>query len=540
MRSTFSGFNAPVSGLFAAQRAMDVVGHNLSNIDTDGFTRQRSNQAASFPTYDGRSGWIGTGVRMRFITQIRDELLDARYREKYSKMQYWTETSASLRNMENIFGEPSEKAITDIINNFYGAIDNILKNPTNNTARSQFINTAITFTNYFNDMSEKLNKTIQDLDKDAVAMVTDLNSMLHQVAVLNKQIFIDESDGSMANDLRDKRNLLVDQISKLINVKASKTIIKDNQGRPREHFQLTIDGHVAVLHDDVFEVKIGEKVPTDLYKMARNRKNSTTGADEPSTDAMGLTVTRFEFYDGERLSMNRVGGMLGATLQQRDSVGDPKMNNAVRGVPYYIRALNEYMRTFTDEANRIHKQGFDANGDPGIDLFVSYELDPDSGVPSLINSKNVRVNPIVINSIKKLAIGLENSLDGKPSESDTGNFHRFFKMKETKLSIDFKVAVAGVPHDINLGQGTPEDVIKSLITSILGVDAKEANDTLHNSEVEELELNMLRMSVSGVSENEELTNMLKFQHAYNASARMITTVDEMLDVIINRMGRVGL
>ena len=103
-----------------------------------------------------------------------------------------------------------------------------------------------------------------------------------------------------------------------------------------------------------------------------------------------------------------------------------------------------------------------------------------------------------------------------------------------------KQNVNGKFKTLDLGKGNPEDIIKSMITSVLGVDAKEAKDTYSSQTTLALQADMNRMSVSGVSENEELTNMVKYQHAYNASARMITTIDEMIDVIINRMGRVGL
>ncbi|MBS6062875.1 flagellar hook-associated protein FlgK [Criibacterium bergeronii] len=573
MRSTFSGFNAAVSGLFAAQRAMDVLGHNIANIDTEGYTRQRSDQVNATPTYDGTSGWLGTGVRMKYIKQIRDELIDIRYRAKLSTKEYWSETSASLRNLENIFAEPSDKGITSIIDNFFNAIDAVIKHPENNTTRSNFITTAITMTNYFNSLSEKLETAVKDLDKDANAMVTDLNSMFHQVATLNQEIFISESDGSMANDLRDRRNNLVDKISELVDVKVQKQVLKDSTGKPQETWNLIVDGHPVVMHNDVFEIKNAGKVTTDLNNVAQNYRTTTSSKDangnalkeakdkdgnlikdakgnqlyyEPTTDALGLQVTRFEFYDGQKVDMNNVGGRLGAALQQRDSVGDPSMNHKVKGVPFYIRATNEYMKAFAEEANRIHTSGIDANGEQGEPLFESFGQTMADGKPAPINAKNVRVNSHIVNSTAKLAIGLVKGKDGKADQSDQENFHRFFAMKESQLSVELNIVnpnaldAKGKSRMVTIGKGIPEDIIKSVVTSVLGVDAKEAKDTLKNATIEELELNMTRLSVSGVSENEELTNMLKFQHAYNASARMITTVDEMLDVIINRMGRVGL
>ena len=126
------------------------------------------------------------------------------------------------------------------------------------------------------------------------------------------------------------------------------------------------------------------------------------------------------------------------------------------------------------------------------------------------------------------------------SESNTKNFQDLFDIRNGELRLTIKQNVNGKFKTLDLGKGNPEDIIKSMITSVLGVDAKEAKDTYSSQTTLALQADMNRMSVSGVSENEELTNMVKYQHAYNASARMITTIDEMIDVIINRMGRVGL
>ena len=226
--------------------------------------------------------------------------------------------------------------------------------------------------------------------------------------------------------------------------------------------------------------------------------------------------------------MNNIGGKLGATLQQRDSYGDPAMGNDVRGIPYYVRAVNEFVKSFATKANEIHQKGTDKNGDKGLPLFTI------SGNSKQIDARNITVNPDIVNSVSKLAIGISGN------QSDNKNFQELYSMRNRELKLEINQNIQGHFKTLDLGKGKPEDVIKSLITSVLGVDAKEAKDNYKNQVTLSLEADMSRMEVSSVSENEELTNMVKFQHAYNASARMITTVDEMIDVLINRMGRVGL
>lgn len=525
-RSTFAGFNASVSGLFAAQRSLDVIGHNIANQNTEGYTRQRSNQVTLDPTSIENGRWLGTGVRMDNIVQIRDELLDIKFRTENAKKGYWEETKVALSQIENIFGEPKSNGITTAINNFFASMDEVIKNSDDPTAKQSFIENSLTFTRYLNNTISRFEKLISDTDEEVVATVTKINANLDQIASLNTKILEAEYSGGMANDLRDKRNILLDELSEVADIRINRPVYVDKDGRKSETLQIEIAGHTVVNHEKVSKIELKDKQDHPLYEVAQKYDNPK------SEDLKNLKVSRAVWGDGERMDMNKVGGKLGGLIQQRDSFGDPAMNNDVRGIPYYVRVVNEFAKSFAAKVNEVHRNGIDQNGDQGKDFF---EI---SGISTILDARNITVNSDIVNNLSKLAIGLSKD------ESDNKNFLAMYELRNANLKMEIKqkdYPKVGAPEKtIDFGTGRPEDLIKSLISSTLGVDAKEANDSYKVEVTMVLEADTARMEVSSVSENEELTNMIKFQHAYNASARMITTVDEMIDVIINRMGRVGL
>ena len=153
-RSTFSGLNAATSGLFAAQRVLDTIGHNIANQNTPGYTRQRANQSAASATAIENGNYLGMGVKMSSISQIRDELLDIKYRNENTKKGYWSQNNVSFSQIENIFGEPKGNGIAKALNEFFTSIDSVLKNPDDPTAKQTFIETGLTIAVYRPDLPD--------------------------------------------------------------------------------------------------------------------------------------------------------------------------------------------------------------------------------------------------------------------------------------------------------------------------------------------------------------------------------------------------
>ena len=516
MRSTFAGLSIASSGLFAAQRALDITGHNISNTNTRGYTRQRLNQSAQDPmSIVGGQGQLGLGVKMQFISQVRDEMLDIKYRTEVNTLGEWEEKYNSISQIEAIFNEPTDTGIRKVMDNFFEGLNSLSKDPSSPTTRAVFIQSAVALAQNFNHMTDNFEKMIRDANEEVESSVRSINSMGSQIARLNKQILEAELDGSRANDLRDARNLLIDDLSKLVDIQVKEVPISNGNSST---LSILIQGTPLVNHTDTNVLELETDQDHPMYKDGLD-------AIPPRTDLSTIRVSNIKWATGSSLDQTKLGGTIGGQLQQRDGFKDEN-----KGIPYYVRFTSEFAKSFAETINTAHAAGYalGATTPSGLDIF-------ESNGGATINAGNIKVNQALLNDPTLLALG---GVSG--AKDDNKNAIAMLELRNNKSfisEIDYN-PLSG-KSKIVLGEGTPEDVIKTMI-STLGVDGQEAKRMFNNQQYLAEEIDSFRMSVSGVSQDEEMSNMIKFQHAYNAAARMITTVDEMIDVIINRMGRVGL
>ena len=516
MRSTFAGLSIASSGLFAAQRALDITGHNISNENTRGYSRQRLNQAAQDPmSIVGGQGQLGLGVKMQFISQVRDEMLDIKYRTEVNTLGEWEEKYNSISQIEAIFNEPTDTGIRKVMDNFFEGLNSLSKDPSSPTTRAVFIQSAVALAQNFNHMTDNFEKMIRDANEEVESSVRSINSMGSQIARLNKQILEAELDGSRANDLRDARNLLIDDLSKLVDIQVKEVPISNGNSST---LSILIQGTPLVNHTDTNVLELETDQDHPMYKDGLD-------AIPPRTDLSTIRVSNIKWATGSSLDQTKLGGTIGGQLQQRDGFKDEN-----KGIPYYVRFTSEFAKSFAETINTAHAAGYalGATTPSGLDIF-------ESNGGATINAGNIKVNQALLNDPTLLALG---GVSG--AKDDNKNAIAMLELRNNKSfisEIDYN-PLSG-KSKIVLGEGTPEDVIKTMI-STLGVDGQEAKRMFNNQQYLAEEIDSFRMSVSGVSQDEEMSNMIKFQHAYNAAARMITTVDEMIDVIINRMGRVGL
>lgn len=518
MRSTFAGLTIASSGLFSAQRALDITGHNIANTNTKGYSRQRLNQVAQDPmNINGGQGQLGLGVKMQFISQVRDEMLDIKYRQEVNTLGEWEEKYNSLTQVESIFNEPSDTGIRKVMDNFFQGINSLTKDPSSPTTRAVFLQNAIGLAQNFNDMFQRFEKMVVDSNEEVEASVRAINSMASQIAKLNRQILESELDGSRANDLRDARNVLIDDLSKLADIEVKNIPI--NEGK-MSTLTISIQGIPLVSNVDtnvlVLDTKKDHPLFTDGDSMSPKR-----------LELQNIKVSNVKWESGSSLNQEKLGGAIGGQLQQRDGFKDE-----AKGVPYYMRFLSEFANEFASKLNTIHSAGVSLNQTapsvPGLNLFEG------DGASIFIGASAIKVNKVLLDNPTLLALGLG---DGSPDNNKNA-----LEMLNLRNDKTFKIEMSypGPPAStVVLGEGTPEDVLKTMIAS-LGVDGQEAKRMFNNQQYLTEEVDSFRLSVSAVSQDEEMANMIKYQHAYNAAARMITTIDEMIDVIINRMGRVGL
>jgi len=488
MRTTFGTFNIATSGLFANQRSLDITSHNISNANTEGYSRQKVLQRATTPTYGDSTGVVGTGVETYDIVRMRSSYLDQKYWGQNKTYQAWNVKQEQLEALEGVFNEPSDTGIRKVMDEFFTSLEELSKKPGDSTNRVALVEKANMLTGTINRNGRELVNSIRDMNFSIKNKVSEVNSLAEQIAKLNKNIFSFELNGNEANDLRDQRNLLIDKLSSVVNVTVSE--LPGPNG------------------NKYMDIKIGGI--TLINNISYNKLTTQDEAVTEITDLGGGKISRV-VWDGVQNQEVRIeGGELRGMLDVRD--GDGEGFN-YRGIPYYLNKMNEFAKQLAASFNAQHNQGVDLQGDQGQNFF--YE----PGTPE-INSINFRVDPDIVANSNRIAASAQGN-----GESNNENVKLLIDLRKNK---DLFVSL----------KGTPDDFVKSLL-SALSVDSSQAKRMTTNSSALVDQTENRRISESGVSLDEEMANMVKFQQAYNASARMITTLDGILDTAVNRLGLVG-
>lgn len=511
--SSFSGLNIVVKGLFAQQRALDVTGHNIANVNTDGYARQRVIIETAKPTEVlGGRGMLGSGALVQQIQGIRNGFLDVKFWGENTVLGEWDAKGQHLGDVEMVFNEPSDAGLNTVIDRFFSALQDLSngEKASDLTVRETVRQAAIAFTNNLNNMAFQFEKVQTDADFAIETRISDINSYARQISELNGQIMKYELDGSNANDLRDKRDLLIDKLSNIVDVKT----FEDAEGR----FRLNVGGRLLVNHIDYNRLILAER--GEEYNGVQIEKKNDVDAD-------GL----HEILWDNGCGFNPKGGELKGLLDIRDGNGDTGM---YKGVPFYMEQLDHFAKEFAEAINNIHKEAYglkgsyEEEGGEQILFFTdnlteaSYALDGDGkriARGTDITAKNITISKEIFEDLNNIAVA--SSYDTVPGDASKG------------------LEMVGLRHEnVFPTYGTPEDFIKSIIAA-LGVDRQEAIRMRDNQSILVSQTDTLRMSVSGVSIDEEMSNMIRFQHSYNAAARLITAMDEMLEMMVNRMGLVG-
>jgi len=546
MRSSFFGLNVAITGLYSAQRNLDTINHNLNNVTTPGFSRQQSIQQASrpMPLYNG-TGMVGTGSEIIAIKRIRDEYLDYKFWSESTTLGEYTVKSTMLESVERIFNEPSAdgSGFNKVLDDFFASVDKLATDPSSASARKVVINRGVAVANYFNATAVRFEKLQSDANAAVKLKVEEINTIAEQIRQLNKQIYTMEVDGSSANDLRDKRGLLVDKLSKIVNIEAYEVV----RGK-------TANG----LEDRQFVITIGGKALVDHFNVCLLEATQRTVKNNPE-DIPNLYDVRWS--DGNTLKIK--SGELKAYLDVRDGAGGSEF----KGVPYYIRKLDEFVRKFALAFN----EGIVKTADPSnsyVQKFIGHAggfglQKPGTDVlPTGIRFFTIKDVSTVSQKFTELEsgefIGPALTIDDITNVYNTKLTAKNFSVSGDLINQEygyFNIAaskIAGLPedntnllefmslrHDRHLfAEGAPEDFMKSLVAT-LGIDSQQARQFFKTQENLTKQIDNRRTSVSGVSIDEEMANVVKFQHAYNAAAKMISTMAQVYDTLINRVGMAG-
>lgn len=489
MRSTFSGLNAVMRGMAVQQVGLDTVGHNIANASTVGYSRQVVTTSTTRPELIyGTNGpmYIGTGVTVESITRARDTFIDHQLWKELASLGYGEMAQDTLSKIEGVFSEPKETGIQSVLNYFWEAWQMLGVNASDNGARITVRQRGVELVDAIQHAREQLRDMIYDINTVVEIKVNNINQICAEISSLNNQIAHVEFVGAQANDLRDRRDALVDELAKLTKV----SVYEDKQG----NYIIQTAGVTIV--DSLGYVKLA--CVDDLT----GELNTQYGY-----------ISKMVVVEGMTQPLNITSGELGGLLKARDV-----------DIEGYLDKLATISKFLLTEFNAVHEAGYGLDDSTGIRFFGQQDDDF-----STFTRMGDWLNALAVNKLLfepesgLLKIAARSSLDQGGASGDNAI------ALANRLKLD---------QSDMLGKASLDTYYTTIIGQ-LGVDTQNAKRLTENQNTLVNQIKNWRESVSGVNLDEEMVNMIRFQQGYNAAARMVTTIDEMLDKLINGTGVVG-
>lgn len=425
MSGLLSTLNTAKSGMNVSQVAIQTTSHNISNINTPGYSRQRVNQSASSPySMPGKNsnfgaGQIGTGAQIDDVTRIRNSFYDYQYRSESHQYGNTSVKYEYFKNIEGIFNEPSDTAISSSLNSFFNSWSELSKDPQSSGVKSVVIENGKYLSNSINSAFKRLESLEEGLDKQSEYIMDEVNSMLSQLDKLEKNIKIIQGSGKSPNDFLDQRDQLLDNLS--------------------------------------FKLNINDKDVKATLKKAYDANGKVT-------------------LDDLTKSGVKISGELEGTLSMKQEVNK------------YKDGLKQLSNTITSNVNKA----------AGQEIFKAKD------------GELISINPEMLQEPEKINVTADIAL-------------KVYELKSEKININGKDMTINTFYN---------SMIQDLGQSSAAVIRDESNQSklLEN-------IDSSRSSVSGVSLDEEMISLVQLQHTYSANAKVMSTIDSLLDVVVNGLVR---
>jgi flagellar hook-associated protein 1 len=469
--------NMARSGMNAQQLAVQVASQNISNAQTAGYSKQTVVLTSALPTVFPY-GSVGTGVDVETISRARDAMLDAQYRQDAAGQSYADTKSSALTQIQSVFGEPSDNGLSASLDAFWSAWDNLSTNPTDSAAKSVVRETGANLASTFNRVASQIDDLDQSNREAMNADVAQVNSLSSQIATYNTQISGAESGGNSANDLRDARDKLVDQITSLT---GGQVVQRSN-------------GNVAV------------------YVAGRLIVDGASSNPLQMNDGQPPTVS----YSGSASPLAGMGGSLGA-----------KIDLSTTSIPNILNRLDALAGSVVTNVNAVHSTGQTFTGNPPVAAaagnFFDVTTPPPAGGDPLLTARNMRLSSTLTDASKVAAAGATAT---GPGNNDAAT--ALAGLRNASVAIK---SPSGVTVDTNQLSGFYDQLVGDIATS-----TQQASDDSTVQATLTSNADTRRQSVSGVSTDEELIDIIQHQHSYQAAARLVTVVDDMAQTLID-LGR---
>lgn len=616
MSGLFSTFNIAKRGMFVQQKAIDVTTHNIANANTEGYSRQRAiietTRPFGMPSMNNvaEPGQLGTGSEVKAIQRVRDSYLDYQTRLETSTNGRYEARDKFLGEIENILNEPTDTGISTLIGKFFDSWQQLSKQANNSNARTVVTQQSAALANELNHTYKEIQKlkgNTQDAIRDTVF---DMNNMLSQVDQLNQQIIGVKVAGNQPNDLMDKRDLLLDQLSAKFNITIDKKEFEGCDVKPTDADGMSTDAALLVrskLNQNISSFSYVSDIKAIGAGTTDANGNTTTnyevtylkkGNGVDGTKAVKITLNNVTAADYKELDECRViwakndatsvdndgkaidgnGAILTGPLDYsgtsklklyKPTSGELKGYMSVQeDQDAYMDQLNRLAKAIAFSVNAVHsgqtdsaKDGepFFVNGAAAADLKVydtNNNLDPTKlsallAKESEITAENISINTELLYHNDRINAG-ESKTSG---ETDGSRALAIAQVRDKMLNVAFingndpTSAIISRSDMFNAAKGgsvlrngnelvsspigTKIDNYFKDIVDRLGIQEQEAKRMVQNQATLLAGFQESKDSISGVSLDEEMANMVQYQHAYQANAKIIATVDELLDVVVN-------
>lgn len=572
LRATFAGFSVARGALTASQKALDVTGQNISNVYTAGYTRQRLDQVSMSMgygnySYSNYTAQVGNGVLITGISQIRDPYLDIQYRNQMANVGASDAKNSILEQVEGVFDETMKSSIKDAFSDLESKLLD-LANSTGSELDDSIVRASMqSLVNIFHanatNLADKRDQITDDFQNNSIRQV---NALLKDIAELNKSIKNSQVLGYPALELQDERNNKLDELASYIPIEIIRTdeklsstekvenvqvnIVltvmeqkmeqqKDNNGNPMfdqngdpvmeqklKRFAL-IDNEKYGKFDAKTEDKF-TKVTFDHLQYGTDNKVITNADGTPDTATADLTDKDAATGDVEIYIQ---GGTFKGTLDMLNSSGVFDGDAATeKGLGYYEQAFDLLVNKFATVMNELNQKA-QVNGQDkgdGGDLFTT-----NTGANSGFTAANIKVNEDWIRGIVKL----KTKQDPDSGSTQNDNINKFIDSLNKDQA--FEVTAPGSGNKSTIYTGNFYNYYVNTIESTLGIEQQSTKNLLDNHVTVINTIAQSKDQVSGVSLDEEGVNLMQYQQSFTAASRLMTSLDEVLDKLINGTGVCG-
>lgn len=614
MPSQFFGLTIAASGLRAANAALNTTANNIANAQTVGYSRQVVTQEAYNPlrTYT-TYGCAGAGVDTIAIERVRDKFYDMKYWDNNSKYGEYQAKAYYDQMLEDYFYDDNKSGFKTIFNKMSASLQDIVDNASSDDTKAQFISSAKALTDYFNNMYGNLQELQKDINLEIKQCVDEVNSIAEKIATLSKQINVIELTGCKANELRDQREKLVDELSEIVDVDITEYAITASNhpewetGGTRYIVQIAggqllvdgsdfntlsytarsadekinqtdADGLYNIFWDNGNEFSLNNAAMEGKLKGLVELRDGNNGANfegkikainqvadpaDPTQTSTEITVEVTADYlkTMQECTLSDTGGQINigntiyyysswefnpATNEYTFTMNDAKNKNALtadkvgkevktasevkyQGIPYYMEQMNTWIRGFAEKVNSIFTSGYDSYDNRGCILFTGNRADGGQYEASDldVNEGNGLYEITAGNFAINEALIKDASLLGTRAKMENG----VEECEQVKEVIELLTS----KEKFSFRNGSASQMLEMILSDV-GLNASNANtfrDTylgLQNS------IDNQRCSISGVDEDEEAVNLVKYQNAYTLASKMIQTLTEVYDRLILETG----